>query len=104
MVIEQTINRPDAATAAHLLLKGGQIEKASRSYSRAIEADPQLNDPELAGILQGPKSVAGDQFQTLRQNLWVRMEFVGFLQFPPGCLSGKRRRLAMSRKIEVGHS
>lgn len=51
MVIEQTIKRPDVATAAHLLLKGGQIEKASRSYSRAIEADPQLNDPELAGIL-----------------------------------------------------
>ena len=46
MVIDQTIKRPEAATAAHLLLKGGQIEKASRSYSRAIEADPQL-----AGVL-----------------------------------------------------
>src|SRR5690606_8307344 len=53
VIVEELVQRPDAAADAHLLyarllLKSGQVEKACRAYGRAIDKDPAVADEELA--------------------------------------------------------
>ena len=63
VIVEELLRKPDTPARAYLLharllLRAGESDRAAREYRRAIDADPAVADPFLAGEL-GVRADAG---------------------------------------------